>query len=287
MTGAARAATHARLYQEPPQQQDADGARHWITRAANFAVVLSDAKAGSVMDRGQNADEYMVLLPPGSEATIAAGSDRLEAEGDSFTIVPPGASRVTATRPGAIVRVFSNRADDILAAAGNAATYADGAPEVAPLRPWPDPVGGFRLRHYRLADLPSRDPSPLKMRVFQSSNLMINIFERWPQARDEKKLSPHSHDDFEQASLGLWGAFTHHLRYPWTPDKSQWREDEHAHYAASPSVLVIPARALHTSQNVGPQTAWLIDVFAPPRIDFASKPGFVMNGAEYPKPAQS
>jgi quercetin dioxygenase-like cupin family protein len=285
MTGAARPATHARIYQEPPQQQDADGTRHWITRAANFAVVVTDAKAGNVMARADNPDEYMVLLPPRSEATIEAGSERIDAKGETFTIVPPGPSRVTVTHAGMVVRVFSNRAQDIVAAAGNAGVYADGAPEVAPLKPWPDPVGGFRLRHYRLADLPSKDPSPLKMRVFQSSNLMINIFERWPQPRDETKLSPHSHDDFEQASLGLAGAFTHHLRYPWTPDKSQWREDEHAHYAASPSVLVIPARVLHTSQNVGNESAWLIDIFAPPRTDFASKPGFVMNGAEYPMPA--
>ena len=182
------------------------------------------------------------------------------------------------------MRVFSNKAAEIIAAASNASTYADGAPEVAPLVAWPDPVGGFRLRHYRLADFPSQDPSPLKMRVFQSSNLMINIFERWPKPRDESKLSPHSHDDFEQASLGLFGAFTHHLRYPWTPDKSAWREDEHAHYSTSPSVLIIPARVLHTSQNVGAAPAWLIDVFAPPRIDFASQPGFVVNGAEYPLP---
>jgi hypothetical protein len=287
MTGAARAATHARIYQEPPQIEDADGTCHWITRAANFAVVFSHAEAGNVMARADNTDEYMVLLPPGTEATIEAGKERIEAKGDSFTIVPPGTSRVTVTKPGIVVRVFSNRAEDIVAAAGNASTYADGAPEVAPLRPWPDPVGGFRLRHYRLAELPSQDPSPLKMRVFQSSNLMINILERWPRPRDETKLSPHSHDDFEQASLGLEGAFTHHLRYPWTPDKAQWRDDEHAHYPKSPSVLIIPARVVHTSQNVGSNPAWLIDIFAPPRSDFASRPGFVVNGKDYPMPPRS
>lgn len=287
MSGAARAATHARLFESAPQATDADGTKHWITRAANFAVVVSEAAAGIVFSRKDQADEYMLLLPAGSAATVEAGGERIAAGGDSLTIVPPGDSRITVTAPGRVVRVFSNTAADILALAGNAGTYADGAPEVAPLVPWPSPVGGFKLRHYRLADLPSKDPSPLKMRVFQSSNLMINVFERWPAPRDERKLSPHSHDDFEQISLGLEGAFTHHLRYPWTPDKATWREDEHENYAKSPSVLVIPARVLHTSQNVGTGTAWLIDVFGPPRVDFASKPGFVVNGAEYPLPPQA
>jgi hypothetical protein len=285
MSGAARAATHARLFESAPQRADADGTKHWITRAANFAVVVTEAAAGAVLARADQADEYMLLLPAGSEATVEAGAERITAGGDSLTIMPPGQSRITVTTPGRVVRVFSSTAADIVAAAGNAATYADGAPEVAPLKPWPAPVGGFKLRHYRLADLPSKDPGPLKMRVFQSSNLMINVFERWPAPRDEHTLSPHSHDDFEQVSLGLEGAFTHHLRYPWTPDKATWRDDEHAHYAASPSVLVIPARVIHTSQNVGTGTAWLIDVFGPPRVDFASKPGFVVNGADYPLPA--
>jgi hypothetical protein len=85
-----------------------------------------------------------------------------------------------------VVRVFSNKASDLAAAAKNAAIYTDGAPEVTPITPWPDPVGGFRLRHYGLNAIPSSDPSPLKMRVFRSTNLMINIFMPWntrPQAQ--------------------------------------------------------------------------------------------------------
>ena len=41
MSEAMRAATHARHYAEPPQATDADGTRHWITRAANFITVIS------------------------------------------------------------------------------------------------------------------------------------------------------------------------------------------------------------------------------------------------------
>jgi hypothetical protein len=53
----------------------------------------------------------------------------------------------------------------------------------------------------------------------------------------------------------------------------------------SPSILVIPARVIHTTQDVGQGSTWLVDIFAPPRMDFSSKPGFVVNAAEYPLPA--
>ena len=232
-----------------------------------------------------NPDEYMVLLPPGTEVTVEAGSERIESKGDSLIIVPPGQSRITVRKAGMVARVFSKRAEDLAKMAVNASNYADGAPEVADLKPWPDPSGGFKLRHYDLSKIESPDSHPLKMRVFRSTNLMVNIFMPWQKRRDETKLSPHSHEDFEQISLSMQGAFVHHLRYPWTGDKTRWREDEHARYDQSPSVLVIPARVLHTTQDIGDGTTWLVDVFGPPRMDFSSKPGFVINASDYPMPA--
>jgi mannose-6-phosphate isomerase-like protein (cupin superfamily) len=285
MSVAARKATHARHYKETPQLVDPDGSRHWITRAANFVVVVTEAAQNAVFDRLKNPDEYMLLLPKGTEASIDAGGKRVDAKGASLTIVPPGVSHVKVQKSGTVVRIFSNKAEDLVARAANAGTYADGAPEVTPIVPWPDPVGGFRLRHYAMSDFPSSDPSPLKMRVFRSTNLMINIFEPWTKRRDETKLSPHSHEDFEQVSLALEGSFVHHLRYPWGPNKTKWNEDEHEHYK-SPSVLVIPPRVIHTTQDIGDGTTWLIDIFGPPRVDFSSKPGFVLNAAEYPMPTQ-
>ncbi|QEL22061.1 hypothetical protein FQV39_05390 [Bosea sp. F3-2] len=281
MTIARRKATHARHFSEPPQRIDADGSRHWITRAANFVAMVSETKPGAVLERTNNPDEYMAFVVSGA-ASATAGTEGRDVASETLLIMPPGESRIVMREDGMIVRIFSSKVQDILAASVNAATYADGAPEVAPIVPWPDPAGGFGIRVYRLADFASPDPSPLKMRVFRSTNLMINIFEPWQQRRDPTKLSPHWHDDFEQMSLGVKGTFRHHLRYPWGPDLTQWEEDEHVTYEASPSILVIPAGVIHTTQDIGEGVTWLVDIFGPPRVDFSSKPGFVLNAGDYP-----
>jgi hypothetical protein len=286
MNGALRAASCTRPYEQAPDRVDADGTRHWLTRARNFVTAISQVKPGTLLERRDNPDESLLVLPPGVAATVEAAGERVESSGDSLTILPPGTSRVSVHSAGYVARVFSDRAADLLVLACNRGDYADGAPEVAPIEPWPAPAGGFRLRHYPLADYDSPDPSPLKMRVFRSTNLMINIFLPWSRRRDETKLSPHSHDDFEQMSLALEGSFVHHMRYPWTADKTSWRDDQHI-AAGSPSLLVIPARVVHTSQDVGEGITRLIDIFGPPRLDFSLKPGFVLNAADYPLPASA
>ena len=78
--------------------------------------------------------------------------------------------------------------------------------------------------------------------------------------------------------------FIHHIRYPWTSDSTRWEPDQHL-ATASPSAAIIPPPAIHTTQDVGEGEAWLIDIFAPPRIDFSLKPGFVLNEADYPLPS--
>jgi hypothetical protein len=280
MTTPTQAAYYARYYDAPATREEPDGTVHWITRAANFVVVVTRAKAGAVLERVEQPDESMLLLPEGMGARIEAAGESISSEGDSLTILPPGPSRITVAQAGHVYRVFSHRAADLAAAADNAADYANGAPNVSPLVPWPDPVGGFKLRHYRLADH-VRPDNP--MRLFRSTNLMINIFVPQNRPRDTKKMTPHAHSEFEQASLTLEGPYVHHMRYPWTADMDAWRDDEHGH-VDSPSLVIIPPNVIHTTQSLPAPRTRLVDVFAPPRADFSLKPGLVRNADDYPLP---
>lgn len=282
MTNKTRAAHTARYYDAPATRQDSDGTRHWVTRAANFVLVATQAVAGAVLrrERAEQTDEYMVLLPEDVVAQFGAGGEVLASAGDSLTIVPPGDSQITLPAGGWVYRVFSKQVEDMLAHADNAAAYANGAPEVAELESWPAPLGGYRLRHYDLANYVRTDTT---MRLFRSCKLMINIFLPSKAPRDIHKMTPHTHPNFEQGSLSLRGGYIHHVRYPWVPDMAAWREDEHGE-VASPSLLVIPANAVHTSQAIGESGMRLVDIFAPPRDDFSLKPGLVCNADEYPLP---
>ncbi len=257
------------------------GADRWslIMRGANFVVAIAQVQAGTVLRRTDHPDESMVFLVD-APARVVAGDEAIEASAESLVILPPGSSRIEARGAGTIVRVFSSVADDLVALARNAASYEADASDVAPLTPWPDPVGGFRLRYYPLTELLNTPGSDL--RVFRSTNLMINFLGQRDAPRDSSKLSPHFHTDFEQGSVALRGRYIHHARYPWTADIAQWREDQHLE-VGSPSITVVPNNVIHTSRNVD-APAWLIDVFAPPRLDFSQMPGAVKNAAEYPMP---
>jgi len=259
-------------------------ARTWITRAGNFAVAVSEVEPGAVLARDDNPEEYMVILPPhGAAARIEAGGDAVDAHPDSLTIVPPGSSTLTATSKGLVARIFSKASGDVIAQAWNNDVYADGAPELAPPDLWPAPHDGFRLRHYPLAQYAKADGDRIQPRVFRSTNMLVNLFVHYKTRRDTSKLSPHWHDDFEQASLTLNGRWVHHMRYNWGPDLSTWIPDDHGEMD-TPSVIIIPATAVHTSRDVGEGETSLYDIFCPPRMDFARKKGFVINEDEYPLP---
>ena len=111
--------------------------------------------------------------------------------------------------------------------AWNKDTYADGAPELAPPDLWPAPKGGYKLRHYALGKYADPNGERIQPRLFRSTNMMVNMFVHYKTRRETDKLSPHWHDDFEQASLTLNGRWMHHLRYPWGPNLKNWVPDDH------------------------------------------------------------
>jgi hypothetical protein len=277
------------VFHDTPPQQVGPHFKTWITRAGNFAVCVSEVEPGAVLERANEPEESMVILPPdGVSATIEAGGKSVEAGSDSLTILPPGANKITARSKGIIARIVSRASKDVIALASNNANYADGAPELAPPDLWPAPYDGYRLRHYKLADYAKPNGDRIQPRVFRSTNMLVNIFVHYRTRRDTTQLSPHWHDDFEQASLTLNGRWIHHTRYNWGSDLKSWWPDDHSEMA-TPSVIIIPARAIHTSRDVGedgPESS-LYDIFCPPRLDFASKKGFVINEAEYPLPETS
>lgn len=277
-----RQAFTSHFYRDPHTWIDSNGTRNWVCRAANFVVVASQAKENTVISRNasQQSDEYFILLPENTAAIVTANGQELGSEGDSLFIAPPGDSQIRMSNGGWVYRIFSKQARDLVEMAPNHQDW-ENATDVAALIDWPEPVDGFKLRHYQLSDYVRTDTT---MRLFRTRNLMVNIFLPSTAPRDIHKLSPHSHPDYEQGSLAVHGAFIHHLRYPWTADLSTWREDEHI-VASAPSLCVIPPNVIHTSQSVGENGMRLVDIFAPPRKDFSLKPGLVCNHDEYPLPA--
>lgn len=262
----------------PPTETAAHGSRTWLARAANLVIAYTDAKAGDVFPRSGQPDEYAVLLYSGSApVTVTAGGASEPVDEEALVVVPPGDSEVRVEGDGVLIRLLSNRAEDLTAAAVNADVYAEPDPRAAPLVPWPDPVGGFALRVYRLADTPIAEGR--FGRIFRTTNMMVNFLAEEPAPRNAQKLSPHTHDDFEQVSLAVQGRFEHHIRYPWGPDRAQWRPDENREIA-TPSICVIPPPTVHTTQGVGDHQQ-LIDLFSPPRVDF-SESGWVLNADDYP-----
>jgi hypothetical protein len=247
----------------------ADGA--WV-RAANFAVACRDVGEGDRLVRAGQSDEYLALLI-GTGARLETASGTIEAPADALAIVEPGDSAIELAGAGRVVLAATTRSEDVARDAVNADAYRSHPAAIAALGA---PVAGSGTRIHALADHPAGEG---EMRVFRSGDLMINVFGPRHQRRDPARLTPHWHDDFEQGSVVLAGTWTHHLRYPWVPDRSAWREDQHLRCGA-PSVTIIPAGVEHTSEDSGDGVSWLVDVFAPPRADFLAR-GIVRNAADY------
>ena len=264
-----------------PDAETPDG-RTAIVRGQNVVLAHTDARAGDELDNGTLDGELAVVVTAGSPAFSVITDDMatlIDAPG--LVVVPPGTSRISVHGEGPLVRLVEATEPAWRNRPANADAYAEDHPRVALLRRWPEPAGGPALRFYRLADVPD-DPARFG-RIFRTRSFMVNFLPEITGPRDPHKLSPHTHDDFEQLSLAMRGEYVHHIRTPWLSDSTRWRDDEHVRLG-SPSVAIIPPPTVHTSAAADPGVNQLIDVFSPPRVDFSQKPGWVLNADDYPMP---
>lgn len=271
----------ALFYGTAPQEQG-EGWSTWLQRGCNFVLAYTEAAPGAVLTRTGQPDEYVLYLPDADQgAVVSAGAETVTIPGGSIAFLPPGDSAVILPQGGKVARLFTTLSADLAKMAVNAAAYDQPRSHIPPFAAWPIPKDGWRIRHYSL-DVPD-EPGRFG-RIFRCTTFMVNVFRPQVGPRDTAKLSPHHHDDFEQCSLALKGGFVHHLRWPWTVDMADWREDK-AIAVGSPSSLVIPPPVIHTTRSTEAGDNDLVDIFCPPRLDFSLKPGWVLNADDYPMPA--
>lgn len=276
--------TDARLaayYCWDPDQPDLseNGVQHWYAQATNFVVETLRGSPGSSVQVLGNPDEVVIVLTELSAAIrVITSDDEVDATSGAVVIVPPGDHTLQFGSAGYVHRIFTSHTPTY-ARTRHLARQTSPAAAVAPLRPGSAPRDGYRLRHYDFADYPVNRPK----RVFRSANIMVAVL--GPVATPRGRLSPHFHDDFEQASLVTQGDYIHHVRRQWGPDRAQWRDDEH-HLVGAPSVTVISPPDVHTSETVGNGPFEHVDVFCPPREDFIAS-GQVLNPGDYPWPPDS
>ena len=278
-TGLIAEAQESYFYRDAPQIDDAAG-QTWLIRGHNFVLAWTQAQPGGSFARKDQPDEYAVLLPEGG-ATIEWNGDVTEVPGFSLAFVPAGDSVVTLKDGGPMTRLFTTKSTDLAEQCSNACGYDTPRTHIPAFEPWPDPKGGWKVRHYSL-DVPKEEGR--FGRIFRCTTMMVNVLDPFEGPRDPSKMSPHHHDDFEQCSLAITGEFSHYLRWPWTTDMADWREDRTVTMGA-PSALVIPPPVIHTTRASGPDTNQLVDIFCPPRTDFSEKPGWVLNADDYPMPS--
>lgn len=270
----------------PPNLRTAGGSEQWLVRGQNFVFILTHPVAGdTIWDSKLSSEQVVLLVDEQSSITGTAEGDISDAEhrlsGPALAVVPPGGSTISSTGTGSIVQLLQSDETEWAAKALNADAYADPDPRAAVLEPWPEPVDGPRWRNYRMADHPVEKGR--FGRIFRSRAFMINFMPPSQGPRDLAKMSPHFHQDFEQASLVMAGQYIHHIQTPWITDGTQWRPEDHAR-VASPSLTIIPPPTVHTSQAIDRNVNHLIDIFSGPRADFSAQPDWVRNADEYPSP---
>ncbi|WP_043664775.1 cupin domain-containing protein [Streptomyces xylophagus] len=263
------------ISERDPDLVSAGGSRTWSVCGRNFVVAITELEAGDRLAEHTLPDEYMLLVQDDAVVVVEHdGQAGVSVSEPALVVVPAGTSTVRAASSTTVTRVFTARCDEQMRRAVNHVAGAD--PRAVPL-PEAAAGGGDGIWVHRLRDIP--DEEGRLGRIFRTASLMVNWFPVHEGPRDTERLSPHSHEDFEQMSVTLAGDYAHHLRVPWTPRMSEWRDDEHVR-VGSPSMTLIPPTVVHTTRAVGAGPHTLIDVFAPPREDFLAK-GWVLNAGDY------
>jgi hypothetical protein len=273
-------ASYGLYYKDDPVETDANG-KAWYTRGQDLLVNYIEAAPGATFARSGQTDEYMIVLPDeNTPYSVSAKGETKEGPGHQVIIVPPGDSTISLPQGGRVVRLFSTQSDDLNAKCANAETYVEQDPNIPPFKPWPAPPAGYKLRVYDLWK--ERTPGKIGP-IWRCTTIMLNFPPPGNGPRDLTKMSPHSHDDFDQCSLVLAGSFLHNMRWPWGLNKYEWRPDEYP-ITESPSATIIPARVIHSSETVHKTNNRMADIFAPPRLDFSLQEGWIQNADEYPLP---
>lgn len=270
--------TYRQFWEDEPDET-VGTASIWYHRIQNSVIVYLRGPAGATYTRTGNPDEYFVLSLFHS-VRVTAGGERIDGARGSVFVVPPGDSTVELTEDGDVWIVFTSNAADLIERSPNRDEYEPPVDNIAPIEPLPEPLGGYRLRHYNITQGPDGP------RCYVHRTAMAKF--RWPfrqQPRDPEKMSPHFHDDFEQASLIIKGTMIHHLRRPWGRNSREWLPDDHQ-VVIAPAVAISKPPDIHTTQAVtNGGTVGLIDYYSPVRWDIVMTDGMVHNQDEYPKPA--
>ena len=250
-------------------------------RAQNFIVQQIAGHDGDDV-RFASSDEIILILPDAGGILKRRGadrSDRIDERG--VVIVPPGTHHFSFTQSARLFVLATDRSDLRDDDIANAETYRVPDDRVAPVgAPFVRIAGAGEVQILPIASVPHPATNP-RLKFLQSATMSINWVE-YAAPRDRTSLSPHAHDDLEQGSLAIDGAFVHHLRTPWGKNADLWRDDVHADAGPS-SLLIVPPSIIHTTEGVGTDRHLLIDVFAPPRRDFIDK-NWMFNAGDYRDP---
>ncbi|HWW64905.1 MAG TPA: hypothetical protein VNZ43_09110 [Sphingomonadaceae bacterium] len=269
-------------------------------RPALLQLGETPGKAQRILARGQNfvvehmiddgtghfgfasATESILLLP--TAAVRLSGDLTADLPRRSIVIVPAGAYEMRLVEAGDLYLLSTDRLDIDDRQELNADMYADPDPRVRPVGPPFKRAGTSEdIRIYPVEQIPI-PPDNGRLRFLQSETMSLNWVE-YSGTRGRDALSPHAHDDFEQASLAIEGDFVHHLRTPWGRNADLWREDEHVPAGAG-SITIIPPHIIHTTEGVGDGLHILVDIFAPPRRDFIAK-NWIFNARDYADPMEA